>query len=206
MKQRWWLPLILLCIGTIAVWPIRDALTAEAIAARSPRQQWLAAAFLLVLYGLKSLSIAFPLSALEAAGGLLFPFPAALTVNLCGVLLAHCLPFFLGRREQAGLDAMIHRHPRLSRLQPAPQHPGRTVLLLRLAGAAPGDLVSLWLGAVGVPFRAYLPGDFIGSIPRVAAATLFGSALWEIGSSRFWLSLLPGALLTALSFLLWRFL
>ena len=206
MKQRWWLPLIILSLGVIVVWPMRDLLTAEAIAARSPRQQWLAAAFLLLLYGLKSLSVAFPLSALEAAGGLLFPLPMALAVNLCGVLLAHVLPFLLGRREQSGLDTMTARHPQLARLRPDPQRPGQTVFLLRLAGATPGDLVSLWLGAAGTPFRAYLLGDLIGSIPRVAAATLLGSALWDIGSSRFWLSLLPGGALTGLSFLLWRFL
>ena len=205
MRQRWWLPLVILCLGAAVVWPMRDSRTAEAIAARSPRQQWLAAAFLLLLYGLKSLSFAFPLSALEAAGGLLFSFPAALAVNLCGVLLAHSLPFLLGRREREGLAATARRHPRLARLRPDARHPGQTVLLLRLAGAAPGDLVSLWLGAAGVPFRAYVAGDFLGSIPRVAAATLAGSALWDIGTPRFWISLLPGALLTGLSFLLWRF-
>lgn len=206
MKQRWWLPLIILLLGIVAVWPMRDALTAEAIADRSPRKTGAAMMFLLLLYGLKSLSVAFPLSALEAAGGLLFPFPLALTVNLCGVLLAHCLPFLLGRREQDDLAILTHRYPRLARLKPDSEQPGQTVFLLRLAGAAPGDPVSLWLGAAGIPFRSYFLGDLIGSLPRVAAATLLGSALWEIGSPRFWLSLLPGAGLTLLSFLLWRFL
>lgn len=50
-------------------------LTAEAIAAFSPRQTVLAASFLVGLYALKSLSVCFPMSALTAAGGLLFPFP-----------------------------------------------------------------------------------------------------------------------------------
>lgn len=96
MKKRRWLPLLILCIGALALWPCRDALTAEGIAARSPRQAWLAAVFLLALYGVKSLSVAFPLSALEAAGGLLFPFPAALAVNLCGVAVAQAVPYLLG--------------------------------------------------------------------------------------------------------------
>lgn len=206
MKQHRWLPLMILLLGVAAVWPMRDTLTAEAIVNRSPRQTGASILFLLLLYGLKSLSVAFPLSALEAAGGLLFPFPLALGVNLCGVLLAHSLPFLLGRREQDSLESLTHRHPRLARLKPNPEWPGQTVFLLRLAGAAPGDLVSLWLGAAGIPFRAYFLGDLIGSLPRVAAATLVGSVLWEIGSSRFWLSLLPGAGLTLLSVLLWRFL
>lgn len=204
MGKRWWLPLLILCAGVIAVWPMRDSLTAEAIAARSPRQFGLAAGFLLLLYGAKSLSVAFPISALEAAGGLLFPFPLALAVNLCGVLLAHILPFLLGRREQTGLETLIARYPKLATLSPDSRRPGQSVFFLRLAGAAPGDLVSLYLGASGVPLRAYLLWDFVGSLPRVAAATLLGSALWDIGSSRFWLSLLPGAAMTVLSFILWR--
>lgn len=204
MRKRWWLPLFMLCAGVVIVWPMRDSLTAEAIVARSPQELGLAAGFLLLLYGVKSLSIAFPLSALEAAGGLLFPLPLSLTVNLCGVLLAHTLPFLLGRREQTGLETLIARYPKLGALSPDSRRPGQSVFFLRLAGAAPGDLVSLYLGAAGVPLRAYLLGDFVGSLPRVAAATLLGSALWDIGSSRFWLSLLPGTAMTVLSFILWR--
>ena len=203
MEKYRWLPLAALLAGTLALWPLRDQLTAERIAAWSPRETGLAAVFLLALYAVKSLSVAFPLSALEATGGLLFPLPAALAVNLLGVLTAQVIPFLLGRREQAALETLTARHPRLAALRPR-DRPGRSVFLLRLAGASPGDLVSLYLGAAGVPIRAYLTGGVLGSLPRVAAATVVGSALWEIGSPRFWLSLLPGAALTGLSFVLWR--
>lgn len=192
MKTCWRLPLVLLCAGVLAVWPLRQYLTAEAIAARSPRQVWLAALFLLALYVLKGLSMAFPLAALEAAGGLLFPFPAALAVNAAGVLAAQTAPYLLGRRQRG--------------IQPPPKAPGQTVFLLRLAGAAPGDLVSFCLGAAGVPWRAYLTGGALGSFPRVLCATWLGAALWDIGSPRFFLSLLPGGCLTLLALLLWRIL
>ena len=82
MAKHWWLPLAILCAGAVAVWPLREHLTAAEISARSPRETWLAALFLLALYTLKGLSVAFPLSVLEAAGGLLFPFPLALAVNV----------------------------------------------------------------------------------------------------------------------------
>ena len=193
MEKYRWLPPLVLAAGALFLWPLRDRLTAERIAAWSPREAGLAAVFLLALYAVKSLSVAFPLSALEAAGGLLFPLPAALAVNLLGVLTAQVIPFLLGRQERAGLET----------LRPG-DRPGRSVFLLRLAGASPGDLVSLYLGAAGVPLRAYLAGGVLGSLPRVAAATVVGAALWDLGSPRFWLSLLPGAALTGLSFLLWQ--
>lgn len=97
---RYGAPLLVLAAGAAALWPFRHQLTAEAIAAFSPRQTVLAASFLVGLYALKSLSVCFPMSALTAAGGLLFPFPLALAVNLCGTGVAQTIPFFLGRREQ----------------------------------------------------------------------------------------------------------
>lgn len=200
------LPLLLLLLGAAAIWPIRGQLTAQAIAAWSPEQSAAAVCFLWALYAVKSLSVAFPLSALEAAGGLLFPFPAALAVNLTGVAIAQTVPYLLGRREQGSLAAAARRYPRLASLgQPDPSQPGRTAFLLRLAGVSPGDLVSFYLGAAGVPWRAYLAGGLLGSLPRMASATLLGTALWNIGGRRFWLSTGIGAVLTAISLLLWRF-
>lgn len=203
MRKYRYLPLLVLGIGALALWPCRHQLTAGAIAARSPENMVPAICFLLVLYAVKSLSVVFPLSALEAAGGLLFPLPLALTVNFLGVLLVQILPYLLGRRQQGDLSALTRKYPRLTALQPG-ENPGRTVFLLRLAGVSPGDLVSLYLGAAGVPFFAYFTGGALGSFPRVASATLLGAALWNVGSSRFYLSLLPGAALTVLSLLLWK--
>lgn len=206
MGKRRWLPALGLAFCILLLWPQRRFLTAEAIAARSPKQTALAAAFLLALYVLKGLSMVLPLSALEAAGGLLFPFPGALVVNLAGVTLAQLVPYLLGRWERDGLDALTARYPRLAPLaHPAVAgRPARAVFLLRLGGASPGDLVSLYLGAAGVPWSAYLPPGLLGSLPRVAAATALGAALWDIGGQRFWLSLAAGWGLTALSLLLWR--
>ena len=201
---RYALPLLILAVGAAALWPVRHALTAEAIAAFSPKQTALAAGFLMGLYALKSLSVCFPMSALTAAGGLLFPFPLALAVNLCGTAVAQTIPFFLGRREQGGLEALAERYPRVAGICRA-QAEDRwlSVFLLRLAGASPGDVVSLYLGASGTPCGVYLSAGLLGGLPRIACATVLGSALWQPGSPRFWLSLAAGGGLTALSAAVW---
>lgn len=205
MKTRWLLPVFLLCIGALAVWPLRGSLTAEAIAARSPARTGLAAAFLLALYAVKSISVVFPLSALTAAGGLLFSLPAALAINLTGTAIVQLLPFLIGRRQQESLSMLIQRHPRLAALPAsADRASGRTVFLLRLGGATPGDLVSMYLGAAGVPLPGYLLGGLAGAFPRIVSATLLGAALWDIGGRRFWISLSVGAGLTVCALLLWR--
>ena len=203
MGKRWWV-LLLPVLAALAVWPFREKFTAEAIAGWTPGQAGLAAALLLGLYVLKGISMVIPLSALTAAGGLLFPYPAALAVNLTGVAAAQLVPYFLGRREQGGLVSLTARYPKLAAIGPVePDRAGRTVFLLRLAGASPGDLVSLYLGAAGVPLGAYAAG-LLGSLPRVAASTLLGSSLWQPGSGRFWASLGLNVAMTVLSAALWR--
>ena len=209
MKNRLWLrcalPLLLLAAGAAVLWPCRRLLTAEAIAQRSPGSAAAAALFLLALYAVKGLSVCFPLSALVAAGGLLFSYPAAMAVNLAGVAIVHTLPFLLGRRSQEGLDALTARYPRLAVLRELRWGAdGLLVFLLRLSGASPGDLVSLNMGAAGVPYPRYLAAGLAGAAPRVAATTFLGAALWDPWSERFWLSVGINAAVTVFSVALWR--
>ena len=200
MGKRWWV-ILLPVLAAFAVWPLRDRFTAEAIAGWTPGQAWLAAALLLGMYVLKGLSMVIPLSALTAAGGLLFPYPAALAVNLAGVAAVQAIPYLLGRR--GGMPEAART--RLENVVSAgAEHPGKTVFLLRLGGASPGDLVSMFLGAAGVPGRDYFLPGLLGSLPRVVCSTALGSALWNIGGRRFWLSAGAGAAMTAAAAVIWR--
>ncbi|WP_295766247.1 TVP38/TMEM64 family protein [uncultured Oscillibacter sp.] len=202
MRRRWWIPALLWAALSLALWPLRGSLTGEAIAAWTPRQAWLAAMVLLGLYVVKGLTAALPITALEAAGGLLFPLPAAMALGMCGVTAAQAAPYLLGRRRQEDLSALAEQHPVLRALEPG-EAPGRRVFLLRLAGVLPGDLVSLYLGAAGTPWRAYLAGGLLGNSPRVLSATVLGAALWDLGGARFWASCIFGWALTAAALLLW---
>ena len=176
MHRQIWraaVPLLLLAAVCGALWPLRRFLTAEAISRASPEQLWLAAGFLLLLYGVKSVSFCFPMSALTAAGGLLFPYPAALAVNLTGTAVAQTLPFLMGRWNRQWAAGVLSRFPKAGRFLSQEQgREGLLVFLLRLAGASPGDLVSLALGAAGIPPSRYLVPGVLGAAPRVAAATL----------------------------------
>ena len=194
LRKHRWLPLALPVLAA-ALWPLRRALTAEAIAAWTPRQTGLALAVLSALYLVKGLTALIPITALEAAAGLLFPFPTALAANVCGAAAAQAVPYFLGSRRQECLSALTERCPRLSPLEGV--RTGRQVFLLRLAGVLPGELVSLYLGAAGTSRRAYFIGGTLGTFPRVLSATVLGTALWDLGGVRFWASCGFGWALTA---------
>ncbi|MFR1618086.1 MAG: hypothetical protein ACLSUM_12265 [Dysosmobacter welbionis] len=203
---RYGAPLLVLAAGAAALWPFRHQLTAEAIAAFSPRQTVLAASFLVGLYALKSLSVCFPMSALTAAGGLLFPFPLALAVNLCGTGVAQTIPFFLGRREQGDWRPWRSDSRVAGVCRAQAENPWLSVFCCGWRGHRRGRGEPL-SGASGTPYGTYLSAGLLGGLPQIACATVLGGALWQPGSGRFWLSLAAGGALTALSgviWLLWR--
>lgn len=193
--------LLPLALGAI-LWPLCRGLTPEGVAAWTPGQSWLAALALLGLYVLKGLTAALPSTALAAAAGLALPFPLALGTNLCGTAAAQAGPYLIGRRKRGTLEALAARHPRLEALGTGPAK-GREVFLLRLAGVLPTELVSLWLGAAGTSWRAYFAGGLPGSFPRVLSATVLGTALWDLGGTRFWASCVFGWALTGAALAVW---
>lgn len=195
------IPLLWALLG-LGAWLGRSALTAERIAAWTPGQLWLAALVLLALYALKGLTAALPFTVLAAAAGLALPFPLALGTNLCGAAAAQAGPYLIGRRQRGALEDLTARHPRLAALEAGPAK-GREVFLLRLAGVLPVELVSLWLGAAGTPWRAYFAGGLLGSFPRVLSATVLGTALWDLGGTRFWASCVFGWALTGAALAVW---
>lgn len=112
----------------------------------------------------------------------------------------------MGRWNRQWAAGVLSRFPKAGRfLSQEQDREGLLVFLLRLAGASPGDLVSLALGAAGIPPSRYLVPGVLGAAPRVAAATLLGAALWDPWSRRFWISVGINAAITGLSLTIWHF-
>lgn len=84
-----WAVVIVLCIC------FRKSLTPERIAGMTPANSFLAALVLLALFALKSPTVVIYAPLLYAVSGLLFPLPAAITINLVGTLIMvtiWCIP------------------------------------------------------------------------------------------------------------------
>jgi len=193
--------------GAAAVFLLRqDGLSAERVLQSAPEHPLGAALFLLLLYAAKGLSFFFPMAVLEAAGGLLFPPAAAIALNLMGMSAATSLPYLLGRRERGGLDALTVRFPKLGVLRSVRSgNDFLFVFLVRLTGLVPCDLVSLWMGAANVPYRAYLTAGLLGLAPHMITATVLGSALSHPGDRKaLWIALAAAAAVTVLSLSLWQ--
>ena len=97
---------VMACLIAVLAFSGRQ-LTAQQIFEYSPENPYLAAAFLVLLYALKSLSVVFPLLVLYLAGGLLFSAPVALAVNMLGTAVCLSLPYWVGRWSAGSMTGLL---------------------------------------------------------------------------------------------------
>ena len=177
-KAKWtkYLPLILMAaFAAVFLLAARDVEAAD-ILQWSPSNPFLAALFLIALYAAKSMSVFFPLVVLYLAGGLLFPLPVSLAVNLAGMAACVSVPYLVGRFSAAeSVDRLREKYPKLEKLERVQQdNHFLFVLIARALGVLPGDVVSLYFGSMRLPFLPYLAGSLVGLAPTMVAVSIMG--------------------------------
>ena len=161
-----WLAIIALCLVH------KDSFTLEGILTYTPDKPLLAALVLVALFAVKSLSVFLYSGFLYMAAGVLFPLPAAIAVNLAGTA-----------------EYILSRWPKAAAL-----HDLRCdsdfffVLLIRLLNVFSLDMVSAYMGAVGVKYRAYLPASLLGLASMCVLFPIMGGSLADVRSPQFLLS------------------
>ena len=78
------LPLLGLCGAAVWLWQSGEKLSVDTVLSYTPARPLLAALFLLLLYGLKSISLMLPVLLLDTVCGVIFPLPAAILVATLG--------------------------------------------------------------------------------------------------------------------------
>ena len=163
--------------------------TLEELLNYTPQSLPLAALLLLCAYGVKSLSVVFPISLLYVVSGVIFPLWAAWGLNLLGLCICVTLPYWVGRisgREVA--ERICNCHPTAAQAAGIATRNGVfTAYLLRVLGFLPGDLMSILLGALGMGYRGYLIGSVLGMLPGMLIQTALGGYAHRPSSPVFWL-------------------
>lgn len=165
-------------------------ITVQAVLDYTPREPLAATFVILLLYALKSMSFVFPIAVLQIATGHLFQTPLALLINFLGRVVTLTIPYLAGRFSGSDMvEKLVEKYPGLKKSY---SRQGRNPLflsfLLRTFVFLPGDAVSMYLGAIGIPFPHYLAGGILGTTLGVVLATLLGSSITEPGSPAFLLS------------------
>ena len=201
-KVMRFLPIVVCLFFTIlAVWK-RDELSVQSISRLVTENVALSALILLLLYALKSLSVAFPIAVLEVVAGIVFPLPIALLLNLIGIVIVLTIPYHIGRLSGHDLaDQIIGRNKWLERISEYQSKNAFFVsFLLRVIAILPGDIVSMYLGASGIRFPQFLTGCLLGALPRMIAYTIAGDSIMTPNSPAFIISVLLSVLLAVISF------
>ena len=165
-----------------------EKLSVDTVLSYTPKIPLLAALFLLLLYGLKSLSLTLPILLLDTVCGVLFPLPVAILVATLGTAITLTIPYFIGRGAGPDMtEKLQQKHPRLRELR---EMRSRNELflafLIRIVGILPCDVVSLYLGNTRMPFPKYLLGGVLGFLPDVLTATVVGMKADDRSSPWFW--------------------
>lgn len=179
----------------------------DTLLAFSPESPLLAALFLLGLYALKSISVFFPIVLLQIAAGFLFSPWIALFVNMLGLVIVFTLPYFFGKF--AGADAAerkIKKSEKLSRIiEKQKKNEFFLTFFLRVISCLPGDLVSMYLGALNFDFYKYLIASILGTLPGLIPATIMGQSITQPLSPQFIISVIITIVCSLLSILIYYF-
>ena len=162
-------------------------MTPEAIAASVSGNPWLAAAVLLAMFALKSVSVFFYAGILYAASGILFPLPIAVLVNLCGTAIMTTLPYCIGRRLGANaVQTVVNKFPKVAILREMRgENDFWFSFLSRANGVLPSDVVSFYMGAIRLRLPQYLAGCMLGMLPTNLTFPLMGMNIRQPGSAEF---------------------
>lgn len=146
----------------------RDMITVDSILEKTPGNPWEAVPLLLLFFGVKGMSMVMYAGILYTASGLLFPVPLAIAVNLVGTAVMVTVPWFCGRIVGGDAAARFDaKYPAAARLASFREKNDYLFSLgVRMLGGLPSDPLSLYLGAVKLPWPALVFGGVIGYLPK----------------------------------------
>lgn len=194
-----WLAILSLCFY------YRRLLSVDSIVAYSPHSVPLAILLMLLLFALKSVSFVLYCGIFYAASGVLFPLPLALAVNVLGTAVMALFPYFLGRAlGTEAVDEILQKHPRVRRLRDMREGNDFLFVLLVRASRLSFDVVSLFMGAIGVPFKKFLPASVLGMLVPIVTYPLIGMSVSDPHSPMFRLSILAEVVLAAAAVTIWQ--
>lgn len=184
-------PIIMIIVCIFIYFKFFRGVTIEHILEFTPDNLWLAALVMIGLFGMKSLSMFFPMLILVAASGSIFPnYFAALLVNCIGVLVMITVPYLIGRfAEREFVERLISKQKNADKLREFKSENELFIAyFMRVINILPCDVVSMFLGSTGFSPAKYLAGSFLGIFPGLVTTTLMGANVQHPTSPWFWIA------------------
>ena len=141
----------------------------------------------------KSFALVFPPAVVFSVCAYVIPnFWVALIVNIISVFLSLSVPFLLGKFTGFGMvDTLKKKFKAIKKIDDfAGANETEMTFAIKLSGLLPGDLSSLLFGAMGLSYKKYMIGSFLGTLPLAIVYSFFGYALKKVGEQP-WVVAIP---------------
>ena len=209
MKNRW----KLLCLAILALGPLylhsQYHLTAEAILSWQPENLFLGAVILLCIFAVKSVLVFLPIMIPQILTGHLYSREMAILINCLGLVVVVSLPYWIGKRVgSAKMEQLIRKYPKIQSILKAQEDNQMAFsFMLRACAVPPADIVTMYLGATGMPYLTNVIGGTLGCFPGMVLTTFLGANIRNPESPAFWQALILNVvwiLLSGLGFYLYK--
>lgn len=170
-------PFVMMAICAVLYFTVFRNVTAEQLIRYTPKNIWLAAAVIIAMFSLKSLSFFFPMFVLVVVCGKIAPhFLIAVLINTIGIFCMMNIPYFIGRfAERELVQKLLERNRKISQLHDIHmENKIFFVFFLRAINILPYDVVSMFLGSTGLEWKKYIAGSMLGTFPGMVLATIMG--------------------------------
>ena len=201
MKKRWkFLYLIMLALILLYAYE-QNPLTVDDILSWQPENLLLAALILLLVFAAKSALVFIPIMLPQIAAGHLYSPGLAFLINLLGLVVVMTVPYWIGRRlGREKMEQLLQKYPKIQGLLKA-QDDNRMAFcfMLRACAVPPADIVTMYLGATGMPFSTNVIGGVLGCLPYMVLTSVLGANIRDPQSPAFWQALIRNVLWVVLS-------
>lgn len=200
------LPFIFIIFGVVLYFAYGKSVNPKEIFELAPENYFAAIIYLMGMYALKSLSVVFPVAVLYISSGMIFPLYIAIIVNIVGIAVSLSIPYAIGffSRNKSS-NEIIKSYPKLNQISSFRKNNETFfVFIVRIVGIVPMDVVSIYMGSVGIPYKKHLFVSILAMLPDLLAITAIGATITDPTSLRFILSCTFKILISVLSIILYR--
>ena len=119
-----------------------------------------------------------------------FMMKFAIAVNFCGAAIMVTLPWLIGKKGGGTMvSSIMKKYPKTEKLKEICTGNGFILtFLLRVIGKIPSDVLSLYLGAIGIDYKVYFAGSILGLLPHLFTFPIMGMNIQNIHSTEFRIS------------------
>ena len=209
MKKRWKLAGLGLLALSLLYLHKQHHITMEEILSWQPKNLFLAALAIACFFAVKSASVFIPLMIPQILAGHLYSRDMALLINLLGLVIVMSVPYWIGKGlGSTKMEQLLQKYPKIqSILKAQDDNQMAFSFMLRACCVPPADMVTMYLGATGMPFLTNVIGGTLGSFPGMVLTTFLGANIRNPESPAFWKALalnVAWVILSGLGFYLFR--